>query len=144
MMNHHHWWNFVKYGVDSARQIKNEQLRGKLINLANTGIEPFQGYDVAYSYLEFSRWKYQTGNYDEAIKYAELASQTDSTWAEPDFMLGWYGLAVSAGNAEAYLSRAIEKDHRILFRVANNDVCKQYPHLINKLKEKYLASAEKK
>lgn len=144
MTDHHHWWSFMKYGVDSAKYIKKEELRETLINLAKTGIKPFEGYTVAYSYLEFSRWRYQAEKYEEAIKYAELASQADGTWAEPDFILGWYGLLLSTGNAEKHLSRAIEKDHRILFCLANNDVCKQYPHIINKLKEKYLASAEKK
>ena len=127
----------MKHGAESARHIKNEKLREKLIEYANSGIEPFEGYDVAYSYLEFSRWKYHASSYNEAVKYAELASRADVTWAEPDFLLGWYGLVLSTGNAEEYLSRAIEKDQRVLFRIVNNDVCKQYPHIVHKLKAKY-------
>ena len=140
VLDHHNWWRFMKYGVDSAGQIENKELVEKLINLAKTGMEPFEGYDVAYSYLEFSRWKYQAGKYEEAVEYAVVASQADATWAEPDFILGWYGLQLSTGNAEKHLSRAIEKDHRWLFRVANDDICKRYPHIISKLKEKYVAS----
>ena len=136
-MSHHHWWSFMQYGVDSARHIKNEELRERLVQYANEGIEPFAGYDVAYSYLEFSRWRYGANRYDEAIKYAEVASRADETWAEPDFILGWYGLLLSMGNAEEHLSRAIEKDQRSLFRIVNNEVCKQYPHIIDKLKAKY-------
>jgi hypothetical protein len=58
---------------------------------------------------------------------------------EPDFILGWYGLLLGIGNAEDHLNMAVEKDHRVLFRIANNDICKQYPHIINKLKEKFHA-----
>jgi hypothetical protein len=136
-MDHHNWWSFMKYGVDSVRHIKNEELRERLIQYANAGIEPFEGYDVAYSYLEFFRWKYDVNSYDEAIKYAEVASKADETWAEPDFILGWYGLLFCKGNGEEHLVRAIKKDQRMLFRIANNDVCKQHPHIINKLKAKY-------
>jgi hypothetical protein len=136
-MDHHHWWSFMKHGVDSAKHIKNEGYRERLIEYANTGIEPFEGYYVAYSYLEFSRWKYNANNYDDAIKYAELATRADDTWAEPYFILGWYGLLLGAGNAEEYLCRALEKDQKLLSRIVNNDVCKQYPHIVNSLKAKY-------
>ena len=141
-MDHHNWWSFMKHGVDSAKHIDSEELRSKLIEYANSGMEPYHGYDVAYSYLEFSRWAYQANNYDTAIKYAEIASTADSTWAEPEFILGWYSLLLSKGNAEEHLGRAVEKDKRVLFRIANNDVCKQYPHILNKLKSKYHAESQ--
>jgi len=136
-MDHHNWWQFMKYGVDSASHMNNENLREKLVTYANAGIAPFEGYDVAYSYLEFSRWRYYAHNYDEAIKYAEVAAVADKTWAEPDFILGWYGLVLNNGNAEKMLIRAVEKDPKMLFRIVNNDVCKQNPHIISKLKSKY-------
>jgi hypothetical protein len=136
-MDHHHWWQLMKNGVDSAKYIDNLELKQKLIDLANTGIEPLEGYDVAYSYLELSRWSYQTQDHENAVKYAKISSRADSTWAEPDFILGWYGLVLGEGNAETHLSHAIEKDPRILFRIASNDICQQYPHIVNKLKAKY-------
>ena len=136
-MDHHDWWSFMTYGVDSAKHIKNEELREKLIQYANAGIEPFEGYDVAYSYLEFFRWKYEVGRYDEAIKYAEVAARADETWAEPDFILGWYALRHSTSSGEEHLIRAIEKDRRILFRIASDAICGQHPHIINKLKKRY-------
>ncbi len=136
-MDHHHWWSFVKYGVDSAKYTEDIEHRNILIKYATSGIEPFEGYDVAYSYLEFSRWQYQKQDQENAIKYAKIASKADRTWAEPDFILGWYSLIFSSGNAEEHLCHAIDKDHRFLFRIVNNDICKQYPHIINKLKAKY-------
>ena len=112
----------------------------KLIALADQGIKPLEGYDVAYSHLEFSRWEYQRKQYETAVAYANIATKADSTWAEPEFILGWYALLLGVGDAERHLSAAIERDHRMLFRVVNNDICKQYPHIINKLKSKYSLS----
>ena len=136
-MNHHNWWQFMKHGVNSAKWVENEETKEKFIEVANSGIEPFKGHYVAYSFLEFSRWKYKSQDYEKAVQYAEIAAKADETWAEPDFILGWYALLLSKGNAEDHLSRAVEKDQRVLFRIANNEICKQYPHIISKLKEKY-------
>ncbi len=136
-MDHHHWWQLMKHGAESATNSDNQELRDKLIDYAISGIEPFEGYDVAYSYLEFSKWKYQIEEHEKAIEYAKTASKADGTWAEPDFILGWYALVLGEGDAETHLSHAIEKDQRILFRIANNDICQEYPHIINMLKIKY-------
>ena len=136
-MDHHHWWQLMKHGADSATNSDNQELRDRLIEYAISGIEPFAGYDVAYSYLEFSKWKYQIKERDKAIEHAKIASKADSTWAEPDFILGWYGLVFGEDDAEIHLSRAIEKDPRILFRIVNNDICQQYPCIVNKLKTEY-------
>ena len=65
-MSHHHWWSFMKHGVDSAKHIEEKDLKEQLIAMANEGLNPFEGYDVAYSFLEFSRWKYNENKYDEA------------------------------------------------------------------------------
>jgi len=139
-MEHHTWWSFMRHATESAGQTDDDMLKEKLIALAENGIEPFQGIFVAKSFLEFSRWRYRAEIYDKAIEYAKIAADADYTWAEPDFLLGWYGLVLSTGNAETYLSQAIEKDERILFRVLNNDICKQYPSIIKRLKEGYSSS----
>ena len=129
----------MKHGVYSANHVEADTYRKKLIDIGNNGLEPYEGYFVAYSYLEFSRWMYRFGDYEKAIRFAHIASKADRTWAEPDFILGWYGLLLSRGNAEEHLSNAIKKDRRIVFRISNNELCKQYPHIINKLKLKYSA-----
>lgn len=136
-MDHHTWWQFMELGVDSAKNSNNFELKDKLIEHANSGIKPFEGYYVAYSFLEFSKWKYQRQDFEKAIEYAKTASKADSTWAEPDFILGWFSLVLGYADAEAHLCNAIEKDSRILFRIANNDICKQHPHIISKLIAKY-------
>lgn len=136
-MEHHNWWRFMKHGVESARELDDLELKEQFIDLANDGIEPYEGFDVAFSYNEFSRWKYDSEDYDAAFKYVEIASKADNTWAEPEFLLGWYSLILGRGNAEQHLERAIEIDKRTLFRITNNEICKQYPHIVKKLKAKY-------
>ncbi|MDH5434913.1 MAG: hypothetical protein OEY19_13300 [Gammaproteobacteria bacterium] len=135
--NHFHWWQFMKHGVDSATKTDNQKLKDKLIEYAISGIEPFKGYDVAYSYLEFSKWQHQIKEHNKAIEYAKIASEADNTWADPDFILGWYSLILGESDAEAHLSRAIEKDPKIFFRITNNKICQKHPNIINKLKTKY-------
>jgi len=70
-------------------------------------------------------------------------SKADGTWGEPDFVLGWLSLVLGKGRAEYYLRKAISKDKRILFKISSNSICKQYPNIINKLKEMYAASSNK-
>lgn len=136
-MDHHHWWQLMRHGVDSATNTDNQELKDKLIEYAISGAKPFEGYDVAHTYLELSKWQYQIGEYEKAVEYAKIASKADSTWVEPDFILGWYGLVLGEGDAEMHLSHAIEKDPGMLFRIANNDICQKYPHIIKTLKAKY-------
>jgi len=136
-MIHHDWWSFMQLGVEYATITDNQMHKNTLMDLANSGMEPFEGYNVAYSYLEFSKWSYQNDDNDTAVKYAEKASKADTTWGETDFILGWYALIFGTDNAEAYLSKAIEKDQRYLLHIINNDICQQYPNIINNLRFEY-------
>jgi len=134
---HGYWWTLMKIGADSARHISNAHLKKSIIDQANLGIEPFEGYDVAYSFLEFSKWKYEEKNEKEAIEYAMLASNADETWGEPDFILGWYALVLGHDGAECHFDKAIEKDLRKLGQILDNDVCKRFPGIIANLESKY-------
>ena len=99
-MDHHIWWSFMKHAVDSATNIPHSQLRETLIEHANSGFEPFEGYYVAYTYLAFSRWRFEMNNHDEAFQYAEVASKADRSWAEPDFSLHFLGRGPAHTNPE--------------------------------------------
>lgn len=129
------WWVFMKFAVDSLQTYDDPDTWDELIEMAQIGVEPFEGYDVAQSYLAFSQWKYRAGDYEAAFTFAETASRADSTWGEPDFVLGWYCLALGGGDALVYLTKAISKDRGILFRIASDPLCRQHPHIIQKLKE---------
>ncbi len=140
-IDHHDWWSLMRDGVDSARHISNSGLKENLIEQARSGPKPFDGYDVAFSFLEFSKWKYEEQNETEVFKYATLASNADSTWGEPDFLLGWYSLVFEREGAECHFEKAIEKDLRKLAQILANDVCKEFPDIIANLKSKYSIQA---
>ncbi len=112
----------------------DQEKKEEVIKLARSGVESFQGYYVACSFLAIARWKYREGDYDAAIEFAEIAAGADATWAESDFVLGWYCL-VLGGDAMKHLTRAIRKDHRLLFRIANDPECRKHPHIIQRLKD---------
>ncbi len=134
LMHHHSWWQFMHYGVASLEHSGDWDKRDLVIDLATSGVEPFEGYDVAYAFLAFSRWRYETRDYDEAIEYATIAARADETWAQPDVTLGWYRLVLGGGDAMEHLSRAVRKDHRVIFRIANDPVFRRHPHIVQRLK----------
>lgn len=129
------WWVFMKFAVDSLQTYNDPDTWDELIEMARNGVEPFEGYSFAQSQLAFSHWKYRTGDYDTAVEFAETAARADATWGEPDFVLGWYCLALGGGDALAHLTKAIGKDRGILFRIASDPLCRRHPHIVQKLKE---------
>ena len=136
-MIHHHWWSLMKNGVYSAEQSEKLSSIDRLIEIGVTGIKPFEGYDVAYSYLAFSRRMYGLNKVKMAKQYALTASEADNTWAEPDYLLGWYATVFGEGEAEPHLFRALERDSTIFFRIASDPVFREHPSLVSKLKLKY-------
>ena len=142
-MEHHNWWHFVRHACDSVTNVDDQDLKEKIINEALNGIEPFKGYDVSFSFLQMAKWRYSEGEYDEAIKHAKTAAEADDTWAEPEFILGWFGLATGKVDPMPHLSTAICKDRRILFRIANDKLCKDHPQIIVKLKKQYAEIEQK-
>ncbi len=141
-MEHHHWWRFVQHACESASQIEDNKLRNKIISEVANGIEPFEGYSVAYSFLQISKWKYAEGDHEEAIEHAQKAIKADETWAEAEFILGWLGLATGKVDPMDHLAKAVEKDNRILFRISSDDLCKKFPHITKKLKTMYSVTSE--
>lgn len=129
------WWFLMHLAVRSLEECDDRDTWDELIEMARNGVEPFEGYSFAQSYLGFSLWKYRYGEHDAAVEFAEIAARADPTWGEPDFVLGWYCLAVGGGDPLAHLTKAIRKDRGILFRIARDPLCRQHPHIIQRLKE---------
>ena len=121
--------------VDALEQCDDNELKAKVIYLAKEGLRPFEGYDVAYSHLAFSRWKAREGNHDAAIAFAKTASKADDTWGEPDFVLGRYALALDIGNSMVHLERAVTRDPSIYFRISRDEICRRYPHYLARLRD---------
>jgi hypothetical protein len=131
--SHHQWWEFMSYAVASLEQCDAPEAWDEAMALARHGMEPFQGYAVAYAFLAFARRKLAVGDDDAATAFAIVAGHADETWGEPEFLLGWYELASGQGDGMAPLSRAVRKDPRILTRIADDPTCRQHPDLIAKL-----------
>lgn len=129
------WWMFMTFAAENLEERDDPDRWDELLELARNGVEPFEGYNFAQSQLAFSRWKYRSGDHDAAVVFAETASRADPTWGEPDFMLGWYCMALGGGDALAHLTMAVGKDSGILFRIASDPLCRQHPHIIQRLKE---------
>ena len=129
------WWMFMRLAAQSLEECGDQESWDQVIELAKNGVEPFQGYDAASSFLAFSRWKYKLGDYDAAVEFAKTAARADQTWAEPEFVLGWYCLVLGGGDAMTHLAEAVRKDQRFFFRIANDPQCRRYPHIIQRLKE---------
>ena len=134
-MRHHHWWSFMKMAVDALEQDDDNELKAKVIDLAKDGPQPFEGYDVAYSHLAFSRWRAREGDHDAAIAFAKTASRADDTWGEPDFILGRYALALDSGDPMEHLKRAVTRDPSIYFRIYKDEICRRYPHHLARLRD---------
>ncbi len=120
--------------ADNLGKCDDDEGLDTLIEMANA--EPNRSGEnyAAQSYLSFARSKYLRGDRDSAIGYAQLASKIDDTWVEPDLLLGWYALVLGEGDALKYLTRAMQKDSQILPRIEADEVFKQHPHVIEKLK----------
>lgn len=132
---HFFWWSFMRFAVFNLPKCNDPDKWETVIALTRDGMEPFEGYDVAIAFHAFARRKMAVRDYETAVEFATIASRADETWAEPDFLLGWYELASGGGDGMAHLSRAVRKDQKILFRIANDSVCRRHPHVIARLKE---------
>ncbi len=133
--SHHHWWQFMSYAVASLEQCDDPEAWDEAMALARNGIEPFQGYAVAYAFHAFARRKMAERDYVAATAFAIVAGHADETWGEPEFLLGWYELASGEGDGMAHLSRAVRKDRTVLTRIADDPTCRSHPDLIAKLEE---------
>lgn len=129
-----YWWFFVHLAADSLKDLEDWHKRGELIALAESVERPQADFDAAASFLAFARWKDEVGDYEDARAFAEIAADADPTWAEPDFLLGWYCLTLGGGGALEYLKDAVRKDPQVYFRIASNPECRRYPHIVQSLK----------
>ncbi len=135
MSGQEQWWLFMYSATWSLEHLDDQKKWDEVIELGRNGREPFQGYYVARSFLAFSHRTYETGDYAPAVEFAEIASRADETWAEPDYVLGWYYLVLGGGDPIKHLTQAVKKDPGILFRIAKDPECRKHPHIIQKLKE---------
>ncbi len=128
-----YWWFFLLMATKNLEKTGDRKKQEEVIALAQSVAAPSRDYTGAACFLAFARWRFRTGDHQEAIAFAEVAARIDPTWAEPDFLLGWYRL-VLGGDALTPFKSALRKDPKVLFRIASDPVCSQHPHIIASLK----------
>ena len=136
-MVHAHFWTFMSLGVCDADKVRDPGLREEFITQLLAGVEPLKGYDVANSFLTAAHWRYAEGRLAEAVHFAEIASNADPTWGDPDFFLGWYCLKHNHSGALDHLVRAVTKDGRMLEQISENRLCRETPDIVAKLEERF-------
>ena len=129
-----YWWFFLLMAAENLDMAEDCERRAEVIALAQSVERPSEDHSGAACFLSFARWKYTEGAHEEAIAFAEIAVRADTTWAEPDLLLGWYRLVLGGGGALAHLESAVRKDPAIFFRIAKDPVCRRHPHVIASLK----------
>ena len=133
-MNHDHWWEFMTYAIESVRQMPPDHAWRDLLERARGGKPPFEGYDVAYTFVWLARWAYQESAYEEAENLARVASQADGTWGYPELFRGWMALVTETPAAKDHLKCAVRRDPRLIFQIMNNEVCQRRPDILAELR----------
>lgn len=129
------WWTFMHSAVYSLRKCNDPERWETAIALARDGIEPFEGYFVAYAFESFTRLRLSQRDYTDVVDFATIASRADETWPEPDLLLAWYEVSVVGGDAIAHLNRAVRKDRSVLSRISDDPAFQQNPHVAAWLEE---------
>ena len=132
---HFMWWMIMQSAAVSLPKVDDPEKWNTVIAMARAGVEPFEGFEVAYAFLVFARRKLAERDHDTAVEFATLSSDADESWPEPDIWLGWYQLEIGGGDAFAHLKRAVDKDQSALFRIADDPAFRNHPDLIERLKE---------
>ncbi len=130
---HIYRWYLMRLAAENLERCGAHDKLDNLIEWANAETERPGDNEAAKTYICFSLSKYRRGDREAAIRYAQIASECDETWAEPDFILGWYALVLGEGDAQEHLTHAVRKDPRILPRIEQDEVCQRHPHIIRKL-----------
>lgn len=128
-----YWWFFMDLAARSLEECGDRVRSHELIDLATDSCESPRGHYAARSFLAFSRWAYETGDYTAAVGFAETAARADETWANPDFVRGWYRLVLGGGDPLEHLTQAVRKDPGMLFKIVNDAACRQHPDIVRTL-----------
>ena len=127
------WWQFICHAAHVAHNLELHDERERLISIAEQRRKTVDGYYPGVAFCYFSRWRYEQGDYDAAIKFAEQAKAEDEDYAEPDFLLGWYTLFVKRDNPIEYFRRAIRMDKSYLGRITHDPALKPFPNILEEI-----------
>ena len=127
------FWFIMRLAVDSLEKLPSSQSRESLIFRARNGPEPFAGYDVAYTFCAFARWRYAEGRYDEGGELAAFASGADATWGAPDILIGRNQLASGWSDGYARFIRAVSKEPEVVHEIVADPIVQNHKDLLGRL-----------
>lgn len=128
------WWFLARMAAENLAASKDREGMGRLMAMARDKAPPREGYAAAQALLAFSRCSYGEKEHDQAFAFAQQAADADPTWAEPNFVLGWYCLVLGRDGASNHLAKAVETEPEIYSRIGKDPVCGGHPHIIARLK----------
>ncbi len=126
------WWEFSSIAILSTAKLQNRDTYNELVALLTDHEIPSGKRSVAESLVKLSMLGYFFQDKEGMLKLAEQAKKADESWAEPEFLLGWYQLP-STGSA-THLKNAINIDSEYLSRIRSDSTCLKYPEIIKQLK----------
>lgn len=137
------WWSMMKEASILAQDL---QLVGQtepgpflqLCKLCKYAPQPWQGYDVAYSFVSLSLWSFIQGKAHHALEQVKIAVHADPSWAYPEYLLGWYGLWLEGIDPVKHFVRAVHLDWQYWERLKQDPQCQQFPEVLSLVKQEIL------
>jgi len=126
------WWEFASFAILSTAKLQDRDAYNELVILLADREIPSNKRSVAESLTKLSMLGYFFQDKEGMLKLAEQAKKADESWAEPEFLLGWYQLP--SMDSVTHLKNAINIDSEYLSRIKSDSTCLKYPEVIEQLK----------
>lgn len=139
------WWELMRMAIGIAQDLHLDttdrlyQPLQRLLKLCMSGPEPWQGYNVAYSFVSLSLWSFQRGKTQKAIEQVNIALHADPAWGYPEYLLGWYGLVLEGIDPVPHFVKAIKINWDFFQKLKQDPLCQRFPEMIQVIKQRILA-----
>jgi hypothetical protein len=143
------WWRLMRIAVSIAQDMqfnlkeKTCEPLQKLIKLSANSPQPWQGYDVAYSFVSFSLWSFEMGKTHKAVDYVNTAIHADPSWGYPEYLLGWYGLLLEGIDPVPHFVKGIQANWSFFQRLKQDPLCQHFPEVLQAVKMQILVKQGK-
>ena len=138
------WWELMRIAVAIAQDLHLDtsdrlyQPLQKLLKLCMDGPQPWQGYNVAYSFVSLSLWSFQRGKTQKALEQVNIAIHADPFWGYPEYLLGWYGLILEGIDPVPHFVRAIQINWNFFQKLKQDPLSQHFPETLQAVKQKIL------
>ncbi len=121
-------WDIMDYAIKSATKLNRRSDYEKLYQLAIASPDSVEGREVGKIILRLAMWAHTFKDREGVVELVNLASHTDKTWGEPDFLMGWFNMP--SDESINYFRQAIEKDESYKKRILNDTACNRHSNII--------------